>query len=164
MLNRSRISSHSCEFDWSFQGQPYKALLSSVGSNHCAFDTVLYHAVLWIPIRIKLKGRIELIGWIRIRFNLQLTSQNLRNMSLSEHLFYLEARTRIWIQICIKVKGRIRIRNTRRGYRYSMFCHQWMYDDVLAICIFACAEPGIVDAKRPKRAPPMARPWIAVLR
>jgi hypothetical protein len=49
---------------------------------------------------------------IRIRINLQMTNQNVWNMSLFEYFFkvsslYLEARIRI--RICIKVKGRIRI-------------------------------------------------------
>jgi hypothetical protein len=57
--------------------------------------------------------RIKVISWIRI--NLQMTSQNVWNMSLFKHFlkvlsFYLEARIRIRIQIRIKVKVRIRIR------------------------------------------------------
>jgi hypothetical protein len=48
---------------------------------------------------------------IRIRINLQMTSQNVWNVSLFEHFFkvlslYSEAKIRVWI----KVKGRIRIR------------------------------------------------------
>jgi hypothetical protein len=45
-------------------------------------------------------------SWIRIRINFQMTSQNVRNMSLFEHFFkvlslYLE--TRIWIRIRIRI-------------------------------------------------------------
>jgi hypothetical protein len=52
-------------------------------------------------------------GRIRIRIILRMSSQNILNMSLFEHLFkvlslYLE--DRIQIRIRIKVKGRIRIR------------------------------------------------------
>jgi hypothetical protein len=61
----------------------------------------------WIRIRIKV------ISWIRIRINLQMTSQNVWDMSLFEPIFkvlslYLEARIRFRIRI--KVKGRSRIR------------------------------------------------------
>jgi hypothetical protein len=61
----------------------------------------------WIWIRIQL---ITLMR-IRIRNNLQITRQNVRNKSLFEHFFkvlslYMEAR----IRIRIKMKGRIRIR------------------------------------------------------
>ncbi len=58
-----------------------------------------------------------MISWIlnriQIRINLQMTSQNVWNMSLYEHFFkgftlYLEAR--IWIRISIWVKNRIRMR------------------------------------------------------
>jgi hypothetical protein len=52
--------------------------------------------------------RIKAISWIRIRNNLQMTSQNVWNTSLIEH-FYLEAR--IWIRF--KVKGRIRIQRSK---------------------------------------------------
>jgi hypothetical protein len=86
-------------------------------------------------IRITLKGMIRIcitviscirirnrvISWIRMCINLQMTSLNVWNMSLFEHLFkvlslYLEARIRIRIKvksrirIRMKVKGRIRIR------------------------------------------------------
>ena len=49
----------------------------------------------------------QIIIWIRIRINLQVTSHNLRNMSLLDHFFmglslYLEAR--IWIWICIRIR------------------------------------------------------------
>ncbi len=52
-------------------------------------------------------------GSERIRINLQMTSQNVWNMSLFEHFLeslslYLEAR--IWIRIRIRVKSQIRIR------------------------------------------------------
>jgi hypothetical protein len=55
VLNRSRISSHSCEFDWSFQGQPYKALLCSVGANHCAFENVSRNVVDPDPHQTEMK-------------------------------------------------------------------------------------------------------------
>ncbi len=65
------------------------------------------------PHRTEGRSRIHIkvISWIRIRINLQMTSQNVWNMSLFEHFFkvlslYLEAR----IRICIKLKRRIRIR------------------------------------------------------
>jgi hypothetical protein len=67
-----------------------------------------------------LKGRIrvgiELIGWIRIRITLQITSKTIWNMSLFELFFkvlslYLEARVRI--RIGIKGSSRIRIRTTK---------------------------------------------------
>jgi hypothetical protein len=70
--------------------------------------------------RIKLKGRIririEVISWIRIRINLQMTSQNVWNASLCEHFFKvlsLHLEVRIRIRIRIKV---MRIRNT------AIFC------------------------------------------
>jgi hypothetical protein len=51
--------------------------------------TLLNQSMLWIWIRIKSKGRIRIrikgIGWIRIRINLQMTSQNVWNMSIFEH-------------------------------------------------------------------------------
>ena len=83
--------------------------------------TVICHAVLWIRIRIKLKGRIRIrikvISWIRIRirFTLQMTSQNAWNMSLFEHFFkllspYLEARIRIRIKGNSYLRSRIRIK------------------------------------------------------
>jgi hypothetical protein len=37
-------------------------------------------------IKIWIRIRIKVINWIRIRLNLQTTSQNIWNMSLSEHL------------------------------------------------------------------------------
>jgi hypothetical protein len=56
--------------------------------------------------------RIKVISLIRININLQMTSQNVWNVSLFEHFFkvlslYLEAR----IRIRIKVKGKVRIRS-----------------------------------------------------
>ncbi len=65
-------------------------------------------------LRIRIRKdphQIERQVRIRIRINLQITSQNVWNMSLFEHFFkvlilYMEAR----IRICIKVKDRIRIR------------------------------------------------------
>jgi hypothetical protein len=75
-----------------------------------------------------LKGRIQIrfkvISWIWIRISLQMTSQNVWNMSLFEHFFkvlslFLEARIRIRIEvkggirIRIKVKNRIRIKMMR---------------------------------------------------
>ncbi len=65
-------------------------------------------------IKIRIRIRIKVISWIRCRFririNLQMTRQNVWNMSLFEHFFkglslYLEAR--IWIRIRIRVKSRI---------------------------------------------------------
>ncbi len=54
-----------------------------------------------IQIQIRIRIRIEAISWIqnRIHINLQMTSKNVRDMSLFEHFFkglslYLEAR--IW--------------------------------------------------------------------
>jgi hypothetical protein len=70
------------------------------------------------PVRIRVISCIR----IRMRINLQITSQNVWNMSLFEHFFkvssfYLETRILIdphphlsRIQVCMKVKGRIRIR------------------------------------------------------
>jgi hypothetical protein len=58
----------------------------------------------WIQIekgRIRIRIHIEVICWIRIRINLQMTSQYVWNMSLFEHFFnkvlslYLEARIQI---------------------------------------------------------------------
>jgi hypothetical protein len=68
---------------------------------------LILQAELWIQVRIKV------ISWIRIRTNLQMTSQNVWNKRLFEHLskvlsLYLEARIRVGIHI--KVKGRILIR------------------------------------------------------
>jgi hypothetical protein len=68
------------------------------------------HAVLWIRIHIKV------ISWIRIRINFQITSQNVWNMSLFEHLLnvlslYLEAR----IQIGIKLTSSSWIRTKRQA-------------------------------------------------
>jgi hypothetical protein len=65
----------------------------------------------------KLKGRI------RIRINLQMTSQNVWNMSLFEHFLrgwnlHLEARIRI--RICIIVTSRIRIRIRIKGTRQDL--------------------------------------------
>jgi hypothetical protein len=71
--------------------------------------------------------RIKVISWIRI--NLQMTSQNVLNMSQFEPIFkvlslYLEAGIRIRIKmtsrirIRIKVTSRIRIRNTGIKGRY----------------------------------------------
>jgi hypothetical protein len=62
---------------------------------------------------MRIRIRIKVISWIRIRINLQITRQNIWNMSLFKHFFkvfslYLEARIRIRIRI--KVIGRIRIR------------------------------------------------------
>jgi hypothetical protein len=47
---------------------------------------------IWIRIRIKVVSwiRIKVIGWIRIRINLQMTSRNVRNMSLFEHFFFIK--------------------------------------------------------------------------
>ncbi len=47
-------------------------------------DYSWYKTVLWIRIRIRI--RIKVISWIRICINLQMTSQNVWNMSLFEHL------------------------------------------------------------------------------
>ncbi len=52
---------------------------------------------------------------IRIRIDLQMTGQNVLNMSLFEHFLkglslYLEARIWIWIRIMVKIGIRIRIR------------------------------------------------------
>jgi hypothetical protein len=80
-------------------------------------ENIEFRPVLWIRIRIKMKGRIRIsihingiswiqirikvISWIRIRITLQMTSQNVWKMSLFEHFFkflslcYLEARIRI---------------------------------------------------------------------
>jgi hypothetical protein len=65
--------------------------------------------------QIKIRIRIKVVSWIRnrIRINLQMTSQNVWNMSRFEHFFkwvslYLEAM--IWIRIRIRVKILIRIR------------------------------------------------------
>jgi hypothetical protein len=77
--------------------------------------------VTWfrIRIRIHIKIKITVISWIRnrirIRINLQMTSQNVWNMSLFEHFLqgfdpYLEARIWIRIRIRIRVKSWIRIR------------------------------------------------------
>ncbi len=66
--------------------------------------------VLWIRISIKLKGRIRIciklkgriririkvISWIRIRINLQMTSQNVWNMSLFWHFFKVLIWAFIW--------------------------------------------------------------------
>jgi hypothetical protein len=61
----------------------------------------------WIRInltrRIRIRIRIKVISWIRIRISLQMTSQNVRNMSLFEHFFkvlsfYSQARIRIRIR------------------------------------------------------------------
>ncbi len=80
----------------------------------------------WIWIRIKviswirIRTGIEVISWIRIRIDLQMTSQNVRNMSLYEHFFkvfslYLEARIRIWIRIKV-----MRIRKIPSGFKLGM--------------------------------------------
>ncbi len=68
-------------------------------------------------IKIRIQIRVKVISWIRnrIRINLQMTSQNVWNMSLCEHYFkglslYLDARIWIRIRSRIRVKGRIRIR------------------------------------------------------
>jgi hypothetical protein len=70
-------------------------------------------------MKISILIRIKVISWlqnrIRIRINLQMTSQNVWNMSLIEHFckgmnIYLEARIWIRIQIRIRVKSRIWIR------------------------------------------------------
>jgi hypothetical protein len=81
--------------------------------------------VLRIRIRIKLKGRIciriKVIIWIRIHIKLQMTSQNVWNMSLFEYFFkvlslFLEARIRVNIKgtsrIRIRIKVTSRFRNT----------------------------------------------------
>jgi hypothetical protein len=94
-------------------------IVCAVHSHISLADYSGYKAVLWIWMRlriimdphhiVKLKVRI----WIRIRINLQMTSENVWNMSLFEQFFsvlsrYLKARIRIRIRI--KVKGRILIR------------------------------------------------------
>jgi hypothetical protein len=72
-------------------------------------------------IRIKLKGRIQILfkvmsriricirikvmSWIRIRISLQMTSQNVWNMSLFEHFF---KGTRIRIQVTSRIRIRIK--------------------------------------------------------
>jgi hypothetical protein len=60
----------------------------------------------WIPIKLKgrIQIRIKVISWIRICIHLQMTSKNVWNISLFEHLFkvlsfYLEARMRIRTRI-----------------------------------------------------------------
>jgi hypothetical protein len=67
---------------------------------------------------------VKVISWIRIRIRItwQMTSQNVWNMSLFEHLFkvlslYLETRVRIRITVKVKIRIRMpikvmRIRNT----------------------------------------------------
>jgi hypothetical protein len=83
----------------------------------------------WCRIRICIK----VISWIRILIKLQVSSQNVCNMSLFEHFFnglslYLEAMIRIlfrvkgWIWIRIKV---IRIRNT--VFIWLWFCYIWEF-------------------------------------
>ncbi len=75
-------------------------------------DTYQIKIRIWIRIRI----RIKVISWIRICIDLQITIQNVRNISLFEHFskgysLYLEARIWIWIRIRIpiRVKSRVRI-------------------------------------------------------
>jgi hypothetical protein len=65
----------------------------------------------WIRIRLKVISRNR----IRIRINLQMTDQNILNMSLFEHFLkglslYLEARIRIRIRIRMRILIRIGIR------------------------------------------------------
>jgi hypothetical protein len=53
------------------------------------------------------------ISWIRIRINLQMTSQNVCDMSLILHFFKgysLNLAARIWVRIHISVKSRICIK------------------------------------------------------
>jgi hypothetical protein len=59
--------------------------------------------------------RIKVISWIRVRINLQMTSQNVWNLSLFKHFvkvlsLYFEARIRIRIRIRIKLTSRIQFR------------------------------------------------------
>ncbi len=77
------------------------------------------------PHQTKLKGRIrnriwiriKVISWIWIRLDFQITSQNVRNISLNEHFFkvlslFLEARIRIWIRIKV-----LQIRKIPSGFK-----------------------------------------------
>jgi hypothetical protein len=62
-------------------------------------------------IKIRIRIRIKVISWFRIRISLQMTSQNVWNMSLFEHfLDQIKIRIRIRTGINIKVINRIRIR------------------------------------------------------
>jgi hypothetical protein len=63
------------------------------------------------PFKIRIRIRIKVISWM-IRINLQMTSQNVWNMSSFENFFkgfspYLESR--VWIHIRVRVESRIRI-------------------------------------------------------
>jgi hypothetical protein len=62
-------------------------------------------------IKIWIRIRIKVISWIRIRISLQMTSQNVWNMSLFEHFFQeIEHLFGSYIWIRIRVKSLIRIR------------------------------------------------------
>ncbi len=77
----------------------------------------------WIRIRSRIRIKkiqicIRVISWIqnqiRIRINLQMTSQNVWSFEPIQYFFkgsslYLEARIWIWIPIRMRVKSRIRI-------------------------------------------------------
>jgi hypothetical protein len=101
--------------------------------------------VLWIRICIKLKGRIWIKAilwiririqikviswiWIRIHINLQMTSQNVLNMTIFEHFFkdwdlYMEARIRIRLQIkmpMVRINIKVmRIRKTAGEFAKSL--------------------------------------------
>ncbi len=86
--------------------------------------------VLWIRIRTRIKVinsiriRIKVISLIRICIILQMTTQNVWNISLFEPFFkvfslYLEAR----IRVRIKVKGRIRIRVKVTSRIHCLVCN-----------------------------------------
>ncbi len=79
-------------------------------------------------IRIRIRIHIIVISWIRIRIDLQMTSQTVWNKSLFEHFFKVLSlcleRMRLRIRIKVKIRIRIRIkvmriRNTGR-YMYQV--------------------------------------------
>jgi hypothetical protein len=117
MISGSALLCSSCRVTLSSADRPATASDSVVDPHHfCNLDPHPdpHQHQLKIKIRILSRIRIKVIGWIRnrirIHINLQMTSQNVWNMSLYEHFFkglslYLEAR--IWIRIRIRVKSRI---------------------------------------------------------
>jgi hypothetical protein len=104
-----------------FESYPVKKVISSGTASGSVVETDPHrfgnadphpHQIK-IRIRISVRIRIQVIRWVRnrIRINLQMTSQNVWDVSLLERFFkglslYWEGR--IWIRISIRVKSRIR--------------------------------------------------------
>jgi hypothetical protein len=83
-------------------------------------------------IKIRIRICIQSKSWIRnrawMRINLQITNQNVWNMSLFGHIFkglslYLEAR--IWIRIRVRVKT-TRQKKVLKYNRYMVLCVCWL--------------------------------------